>query len=93
LTEPTSEGPPRIEFPCDDYPVKIVGENRDAFAEVVIELVRRHAPEITDAHVKVRPSNAGNYCSVTISIRATGEVQLRELHETLKAHPLVHLVL
>ena len=33
------------------------------------------------------------YCSVTITIRATGEVQLRELHETLKSHPLVHLVL
>jgi len=93
LTEPSSEGPPRIEFPCDDYPVKIVGENHSAFAEDVIELVRRHAPEITDAHVKVRASNAGNYCSVTISIRATGEVQLRELHETLKGHPLVHLVL
>ncbi len=93
MTELSSEGPPRIEFPCDDYPVKIVGENRDAFADDVIELVRRHAPEITDAHVKVRASNAGTYCSVTITIRATGEVQLRELHETLKSHPLVHMVL
>jgi len=92
LTEPSNEGPPRIEFPCD-YPVKIVGENRDAFSQDVIELVRRHAPEITDEHVKVRASNAGNYCSLTITIRATGEAQLRELHETLKTHPLVHLVL
>ena len=84
--------PPRIEFPCD-YPVKIVGENRDSFAETVVELTRRHAPEITTEHVRIRASRAGNYCAVTITIRATGELQLRELHNTLKAYPLVRLVL
>ena len=88
----TEEESHRIVFPCD-YPVKIVGENRDAFAETVIELTRRHAPEITDEHVQVRASREGNYCAVTITIRATGEPQLRELHETLKAYPLVRLVL
>lgn len=82
----------RIVFPCD-YPVKIVGENRDAFAATVIELTRRHAPEITDEHVQVRASRAGNYCAVTITIRATGEPQLRELHATLKTCSLVRLVL
>jgi putative lipoic acid-binding regulatory protein len=87
-----TENAPRIEFPCA-YPVKILGENRDSFAEVVVELTRRHAPEITEEHVQVRASRAGNYCAVTITIRATGEAQLRELHETLKAHPLVRLVL
>ena len=86
------ETPPRIEFPCA-YPVKIVGENRDSFAETVVELTRRHAPEITTADVQIRASRAGNYCAVTITIRATGEPQLRELHNTLKAYPLVRLVL
>ena len=93
MTEPSTEvGPPRIEFPCD-YPVKIVGANRDSFAQDVVELTRKHAPEITDEHIKVRPSSGGNYIAVTITIRATGEPQLRELHETLKTHPHVHLVL
>jgi putative lipoic acid-binding regulatory protein len=92
LIERSAGDAPRIEFPCD-YPVKIVGENRDSFARDVIDLTRRHAPEVTDDHVQVRPSKAGNYCSVTITIRATGETQLRELHESLKTHPLVHLVL
>ena len=55
LTEPSTKVAPRIEFPCD-YPVKIVGENRDSFSQDVVELVRRHAPEITDEHVKVRAS-------------------------------------
>ena len=86
------EDAPRIEFPCA-YPVKIVGENRDDFAAEVVALTRRHAPEITEQQVQIRPSRAGSYCSVTITIVATGESQLRELHETLKAHPLVRLVL
>jgi putative lipoic acid-binding regulatory protein len=88
----TEEESHRIVFPCD-YPVKIVGENRDSFAETVVELTRRHAPEVTDEHVQVRASREGNYCSVTITIRATGEPQLRELHTTLKAYSLVRLVL
>ena len=83
---------PRIEFPCD-YPIKIVGENRDAFAATVVELTRRHAPEITSEHVQIRASREGNYCAVTITIRATGEPQLRALHETLKGCDLVRLVL
>jgi putative lipoic acid-binding regulatory protein len=83
---------PRIEFPCD-YPIKIVGENRDAFAETVVELTRRHAPEIGEEHVSVRSSRAGNYCAVTIVIRATGAEQLDALHRTLKAFEPVRLVL
>ena len=92
MKERASNETPRIEFPCA-YPVKIVGENRDDFAVAVVELTRLHAPEITDDDVRVRPSREGNYCAVTITIRATGEIQLRELHATLKAHPSVRLVL
>ncbi len=82
----------KIEFPCD-YPVKIVGENHENFTETVVALTREHAPEITEAHVRVRESREGNYCSVTITIRATGEAQLVALHESLKGHPSVRLVL
>ncbi len=84
--------PPRIEFPCD-YPVKIMGENRDSFEQAVLDLTRLHAPEVGLEHVSVRSSSAGNYCAVTITIRATSEAQLRALHETLKTCPLVRLVL
>jgi len=31
-------------FPTD-FPVKIMGERRDDFAQAMVELVRRHAPE------------------------------------------------
>jgi uncharacterized protein len=83
---------PKIEFPCD-YPIKVVGDSDELFAETVVELTRRHAPEVTEEQVSVRSSRHGNYCAVTIMIRATGEPQLRALHETLRRYPLVRMVL
>ncbi len=83
---------PRIEFPCD-YPIKIVGENRADFITKVVEVTRRHAPEVTLAQVRVRNSREGNYASVTITIRATGEAQLKRLHADLQTYAAVRLVL
>ncbi len=36
---------PKIEFPCANYPVKILGQGKDDYVEVVLEIVRIHAPE------------------------------------------------
>jgi putative lipoic acid-binding regulatory protein len=87
-----TEQVPRIEFPCD-YPIKIVGDNHAAFVATVVALTQQHAPEVTASDVEVRESRAGNYVSVTITIRATGEAQLRALHESLQTCAFVRLVL
>ena len=83
---------PRIEFPCA-YPIKIVGDNHAEFVATVVALTQRHAPEVTEGDVEVRESRAGKYASVTITIRATGEAQLRALHASLQTCALVRLVL
>ena len=84
--------PPRIEFPCD-YPIKVIGDiGEDSIAEI-ITLVRRHAPEVTPDQVSTRESRNGNYRSIRVTIVATGEDQLRILHEELIAMPNVRLVL
>ena len=88
----SDQQPPRIEFPCD-YPIKIVGDNSEEFTARVVEVTRRHAPEGTNADVRVRNSRRGKYASVTITIRATGEPQLKRLHADLKEYPAVRLVL
>jgi putative lipoic acid-binding regulatory protein len=41
----------------------------------------------------LRDSRAGKYCSVRLSITATGEPQLRALHRALLEEPLVKLVI
>ena len=84
--------PPKIEFPCD-YPIKVIGEHADDAGMKIIEIVRKHAPEVTPDQVSARPSREGNFQSIRINIVATGEEQLKALHTELLALPWVRLVL
>lgn len=81
-----------IEFPCD-FPLKIMGATREGFAQAVVEIVLRHAPDFDAAKVEMRPSKAGNYLSVTCVVRATSKPQLDALYRELTAHPWVKIVL
>ena len=85
--------PPRIEFPCEDYPIKVIGESGDTLRASVVAIVRTHDQTFEEATVVEQRSRAGNYTSVRLCIRATGEPQLKALHADLMAHPLVRLVL
>ena len=83
---------PLIEFPCD-YPIKVIGDVSSAAVNEIITVVRKHAPEVTPDEVSTRKSRKGNFHSVRITIIATGEAQLRTLHEELIALDSVRLVL
>lgn len=82
----------QIEFPCD-YPIKIIGESTPEAIAAALEVVRRHAPEVTPDHVNTRASRNGNFQSVRVTIVATGEDQLKALHQDLLELPSVRLVL
>ncbi len=86
----TTPEPPKIEFPCP-YPLKVVGNAAPDFAEFVVEVISRHG-EIEE-RIEVIPSSSGRYQSVRITLIATGEVQLRALHDELKASGRVHTVI
>lgn len=83
---------PKIEFPCL-YPIKVIGINHVKLKETVVQIVRRHAPDLLDESVTLRDSRGGNYRSVRFAIQATGEAQLKALHRDLLTQPLVKLVL
>ena len=84
--------PPKIEFPCD-YALRIIGEGSADFECVVVDVVRVHAPDLDETTVSVRESRNGNYHSITLTIRATGEPQLKAIFEDLKATGRVQMVL
>ena len=84
---------PKIEFPCENYPVKVVGKGTDDFKDLMLEIFEVHAPGFDYAKVMVRDSSKGNFRSMTVYITATGEAQLKALHQQLKDHQLVHMVL
>lgn len=81
-----------IEFPCD-FPIKIMGARRDDFAQTVVEIVLRHAPDFAAETVQMRPSGSGNYLSVTCTVRAVSRQQLDGLYRELSGHPMVKIVL
>jgi uncharacterized protein len=83
---------PKIEFPCD-YPLWIIGEGHPQFQEQVLTIVRQHVADVHEASVNVRESRGGSYCSVRVTIVATGAEQLQVLHAALVAEPAVRMVL
>jgi len=81
-----------LQFPCD-FPIKVMGECRDGFAEAIVETVREHAPDFDAAAVEMRASSSNRYLSLTCTIRATSREQLDDLYRALTSHPMVKVVL
>jgi len=90
--KPDETDAPRIEFPCL-YPIKIIGRAEHQFEETVIGVVERHTGKIDAELIKVQASRASNYLSVTVTIAATGEEQLRNIFLDLKQVDSVKMVL
>jgi uncharacterized protein len=84
---------PVIEFPQPDYPIKVIADSHADLRQQVIEIIRRHDPELEESTIEVVQSSKGSYSSVRVAILATGEDQLRALHEELIQNPLVRMVL
>jgi uncharacterized protein len=84
---------PKIEFPCPEYPVKIMGVRGEEFREYVLSIVEVHAPGFDATRISVKDSSKGTFQSITVFITATGEDQLRDLNTDLRASELVKIVL
>jgi putative lipoic acid-binding regulatory protein len=81
-----------VAYPCD-FPIKILGQTRAGFAQAILEVVRRHAPEFDGAAMEMRSSKRGKYLSLTCVIRAESREQLDRLYRELCDHPMVVMVL
>ena len=81
-----------LEYPCD-FPVKILGHTQAGFAQAVLDVVKRHAPDFDGATMELRASKRRKYLSVTCVIRATSREQLDNLYQELCDHPMVVMVL
>ena len=84
---------PKIEFPCPNYPIKVVGTNTDNFRGFVVEVVQIHVPDLDLQTVTVQDSRNGRFQSVRFKITAQGVEQLKALHEELIASDRVHMVI
>jgi uncharacterized protein len=79
-------------FPCD-FPIKIMGKNEPDFADNMLSIVKKHAPDFDAMTMEKRPSSAGKYLSITCTIRAKSKQQLDDLYRDLTAHAQVLMAL
>jgi putative lipoic acid-binding regulatory protein len=82
----------KIEFPCDDYPIKVIGDTSVGFTDLVIEILAKYAT-LDIKTLAERQSSNGKYTTVQLHIIATGEDQLRDINSALRATGFVHMVL
>ena len=92
--EPQDDPKPEslLTFPTD-FPIKVMGRREDGFAQVISEIVVRHAPDFDPSTMEMRSSKQARYLSLTVTIRAQSREQLDALYKELSGHPMVIMVL
>lgn len=89
---PAPEEPSLITYPCA-FPIKVMGAHVEGFVEAVVRVAQHFDPGFDAATVQTRPSRAGSWLGVTITVTATSRAQLDELYRALSTHPMVKVVL
>ncbi len=87
-----SDGDTLLKFPCT-FPIKAMGRSEAGFDDLVVEIVRRHAPDLREGAVKTRASRQGRWVSVTVTIQATSKGQLDAIYQALTDHEKVVMCL
>ena len=93
MTKDTVQQAPKIEFPCANYPIKIIGDSCETFVDIVLAVVQRHAPETAPAAIIQRDSSKGRLLSVQVHIHAQSIEQLEKINIDLRETGIVRMVL
>jgi uncharacterized protein len=88
----TTETPSLIEYPSA-FPIKVMGAHVDGFEAAMVMVARQFDAAFDASTIERRPSKAGNYMGLTLTVTATSREQLDELYRTLSTHPMVKVVL
>ncbi len=85
--------PAKIQFPCANYPVKVLGETSADYQEFVVSIMAKHVADLKLDKLKVNESSNGRFTSITFFITATGVDQLEALHKDLIQHKRIRMVI
>ncbi len=81
-----------LEFPCE-FPIKVMGRSDVDLQMLVMELVSKHVPQLSEKDITRRDSRQGNYISLTVTITATSKAQLDQIYRDLNASDAVLMTL
>jgi len=71
-----------LRFPCE-FPIKAMGKSDCDLDIIVVGIVRKHAPDLSENAIRTRASANGNYISVTVTVYATSRGQLDAIYQDL----------
>ena len=80
-----------LEFPCE-FPIKVMGRDKDDFAELVLELIGQHI-DSPPVRVQQRSSSSGKYLSLTVTVTASSRDQLDSIYRALNGHDRILMTL
>ena len=81
-----------LTFPCT-FPVKAMGKSSPELDLIVIEIVRRHSPNLGEGALKSRASKGGNYTAITVMVEAQSRQQLDAIYLDLNRSPHILMTL
>lgn len=71
-----------LKFPCE-FPIKAMGKTCPEFEAAVLGIMHRHVPDLGEGAVRMRPSSAGRYTAITVTIQAQSREQLDSIYMEL----------
>ena len=71
-----------LKFPCQ-FPIKAMGKSDCDLDIIVVDIIRKHVPDLSEGAVYNRDSAQGNYTSVTVVVNATSRAQLDAIYQDL----------
>ena len=69
-------------FPTD-FPIKVMGRADEDFRSLVLGIVSQHFGTIDAERIEERPSSAGRYVGITVTVRAESREQLDAVYRDL----------
>jgi len=81
-----------IEYPII-FPLKVIGKDEPDFENLVIEIVRRHVPDLLEENITSRLSNGNRYRSVSFQFIAQSRTQVDALYAELSSEKRILMIL
>jgi uncharacterized protein len=81
-----------LEYPIP-FPLKVIGLDAPDFEEFVIEIVRKHVPDLLEENILSHFSTGNKYRSVCFQFIAESRAQVDALYAELSSHKRVLMIL
>ena len=58
-----------LQFPCR-FPIKVMGRSGNEFEFAVVQIMRKHIPNLAEGAIHRRDSKQNNYAALTVVVEA-----------------------